>query len=162
MMISFHSIGFSSEQRAFFSRSDTSFKIGCFHSIGFSSEQREYGDKNALNLTHLSFHSIGFSSEQRVPLANIVVGFSVFVSIQLVSLASREQSLTIGSIAYEQFPFNWFLQRVESFLLGLSVTENYTFPFNWFLQRVERKCTRLEQDTQQSVSIQLVSLASRE
>ena len=93
-----------------------------------------------LFLLFCCFHSIGFSSEQRV-LSLARLRNQLEVSIQLVSLASRES--------------DWWLLQAEKFL---------KFPFNWFLQRVESIAIRTSPPILRKalVSIQLVSLASRE
>ena len=136
----------------------------------------------------------------------VTSGKSGIVSIQLVSLASRELIMAyVRTTEDEQFPiknpaasgrgieadllpnprfglqalelrrraagnmsptrFNWFPQRVGKIIATRMWQKVSRFPFNWFPQRVgnQAQADRMRNFAKdQPVSIQLVSLASRE
>ena len=130
---SFHSISFPSEQGQFpLARGETN----CFgfHSISFPSEQgriftiskpkpriqfpfNQFPQRVGTEYVQIEgsitmgFHSISFPSEQGLSHKKTEDGLQL-VSIQLVSLASRDNTYT-GAIDYiTEFPFNQFPQRV--------------------------------------------------
>ena len=136
-ILSFHSINFSSEQRVrllnlrshpwmvsiqLISLASREFckslthKWGPhgFHSINFSSEQRD-GHYNRYLQRSCGFHSINFSSEQRELHQTFHATNLCRVSIQLISLASRERGKRVG-----QLPVN---QRVSIQLISLASRE---------------------------------------